>query len=81
MFTSTVEDELKSTTSANFAYAIKNNDKKVIVLDLDLRKPVIHSVFGVTRGNGIVDYIAGTATKDEVIKRSESGVDVISAVK
>lgn len=79
MFTSTVEDELKSTTSANFAYAIKNNDKKVIIIDLDLRKPVIHTMFKVTRSKGIVEYIAGTIAKDDVIKKSEFGVDVISA--
>ena len=80
-FTSTLPDELKSTTAANLAYCIANNNNKVIIVDLDIRKSILHKTFKVEKENGIVDYIAGDITKDKLIKKSESGVDVITVGK
>ena len=45
MFTSSIMDELKTTVCANFAYTAAHNEKKVIIIDLDTRKPRIHKVF------------------------------------
>lgn len=81
LFTSTLADELKSTIASNLAYTIANNNQKVIILDLDIRKSILHKTFKVEKENGIVDYSAGDATKDQIIKHSEYGVDVITAGK
>lgn len=81
MVTSTVMGELKTTVLSNLAYAAKNNGAKSIILDLDIRKPRVHKVFGVKRENGVVDYLEGQVELETVIKHTESGVDVISAGK
>lgn len=81
ILTSTLSDELKSTTAANLAYTIKNNNQKVIIIDLDIRKSTLHKTFNVAKENGIVDYTAGDVKKEDIIKHSESGVDVITAGK
>lgn len=81
MLSATGMNELKSTTCANLAYCMVNNDKKAVVIDLDTRKPVLHKTFKVSKEQGLVDYIEGAITKDELIKHSESGVDVITAGK
>ena len=81
LFTSTVMDELKTTVCANYAYTLVHNEKKVIVIDLDKRKPRIHKPFNVEKENGIVEYLAGNITKEKLIKKSEIGVDVITVGK
>lgn len=78
LVTSTVMDELKSTICCNLAYSLALNNKKVCVVDLDVRKPVVHKVFKVSKENGLVEYIQDAITKEELIKHTESGVDVIT---
>jgi capsular exopolysaccharide synthesis family protein len=80
-FTSALPDELKSTTAANLAYCMANNNNKVVIIDLDIRKSILHKTFKVSKENGIVDYIAGDIDKDTLIKKSEFGVDVITVGK
>ncbi|MGN1103974.1 MAG: polysaccharide biosynthesis tyrosine autokinase [Candidatus Coproplasma sp.] len=79
MFTSSQEDEWKSTSVCNLASCIAYNGQKVVIVDLDMRKPVIHKVFGVSGDNGIADLFAGSCEFEDIIKHSEAGVDVINA--
>ena len=79
--TSTTGGELKTTVSSNLAYTASNNNKKAILLDLDLRKPRVHKVFKVEKENGIVEYLEDSCDLEKIIKKTESGVDVITAGK
>ena len=79
--TSTVPDELKSTTSANLALCIANNNQKVLIIDCDIRKAVQHRNFGVEKENGIVEYSVGEKEINDIIKHSSCGVDVITSGK
>jgi len=45
MFTSAGPGEGKSTTIANTAVALAQSGKQVILMDCDLRKPVLHKIF------------------------------------
>ena len=78
LFTSTIMDELKSTVCVNLAYSLVLNKKKVCLIDLDLRKPCVHKAFNVQKENGLVDYLDGTMEKDEIIKHTDTGIDVIT---
>lgn len=51
--TSSGPSEGKSTTSANLAIVMAQTGQKVILVDTDLRRPVIHKTFGVPNNIGI----------------------------
>ena len=46
VFTSAIPGEGKSTTVANLAIAMGQDDKKILLIDCDMRKPVVHRRFG-----------------------------------
>lgn len=69
LITSATKNEGKSLITANLAIAIaqKELDKKVLLIDCDLRKPVIHSLFGIDKEPGLVSLILEEAGLDEVV--------------
>lgn len=75
--TSSIQDEGKTTVAVNLANAYAMKGAKVLVIDLDIRRPKIHRNFKQTNENGIVDYAAGRITKDQLIKHTSYGIDVI----
>ena len=81
MITSSIKDELKTTTTVNLSQCMILNSKKVIIIDLDLHKPTVHKYFKFERENGIVDYLTGDLEKENLIRHTDSGIDVITAGK
>ena len=63
--------EGKSTSVTNLAITIAQMGSKTLLIDADLRRPVIHSLFGIKRENGLSNYLAGKSTLDEIIKTSQ----------
>jgi capsular exopolysaccharide synthesis family protein len=55
MLTSALEQEGKSTTVANLAIAMAKAGRHVALVDLDLRRPILHRFFGLEGRPGIVD--------------------------
>jgi tyrosine-protein kinase Etk/Wzc len=53
---------------------------RVLIIDADLRRPNIHSLFQLSREEGLTSALLGTHTLDEIIKPSGiSNLDVITA--
>lgn len=55
--TSTLPSEGKSEVISNLALSFAMLDKKVLVVDCDLRKPKVHRNFGLTRKRGVSDLV------------------------
>ncbi|MDK2937272.1 MAG: hypothetical protein PWP62_2280, partial [Eubacteriaceae bacterium] len=55
--TSALSGEGKSLTTINIAYAIASNEKKVLVLEADFRKPTIAAKLGLNRNVGLTDLL------------------------
>ena len=59
MVTSANPAEGKSTTIANLAVTFARSGKRVILVDLDLRRPVLHQFFGLDSRPGITEVVLG----------------------
>lgn len=65
--TSAVNDEGKSTTAANLAVAFARAGNRVILVDLDLRRPTLHTFFGLADRPGVTDVILGESGVDDAL--------------
>jgi tyrosine-protein kinase Etk/Wzc len=68
LITSSGPGEGKSLTMANTALSFAQQGEPTLVIDTDLRRPVIHHLFGFDRGPGFGELFAGTNTVDEVCR-------------
>lgn len=67
VFTSAVPSEGKSTTVANLAIVMGQDDKHILLIDCDMRKPVIHRCFGLLN-RGLSNCFAEDLPLKEVIQ-------------
>jgi len=78
--TSTISGEGKTFVALNLAGIIAFSEKKVIILDLDMRKPKIHVGFGVPNDKGMSTILINRNTIDECIFSSSlDNLDFITA--
>jgi capsular exopolysaccharide synthesis family protein len=71
LITSTISGEGKSFVTANLAVSLALTDKKVVLLELDLRKPNVAHLFNVSREVGLTNYFIGNKDADHIIKRTD----------
>ena len=55
--TSSMQNEGKSTVIANLAVSFANLEKKVLLLEGDLRNPSVHRMFNISNINGLTDIL------------------------
>jgi len=81
LITSSGPKEGKSTIQANMATALAQMDAKVILVDLDLRRPMVHKIMGIDKEIGISDFLIDKSIQIEsVIKETNvNNLDVITS--
>ncbi len=67
LITSPNPDVGKSTTVANLAVIMAQADFKTIVVDADLRRPVIHKIFDVPNAVGLTDLLSAPMVRTVLI--------------
>lgn len=78
--TSTAPGEGKSSTCVNLAQVYANSDNKVLIIDLDLRRPTIHYFFKIPNSNGITDYCFEKCDLETAIHHTKiNNLDIITA--
>jgi len=68
LLTSSTSGEGKSFISTNLGAATALAGKRTIILELDIRKPKILSGLNMPKGNGITNFVIGTAAYESVIQ-------------
>ena len=71
LVTSSLAGEGKSFVSKNLAYSLAKSGKKVILLDMDFRKPTTSQNFDLSNNQGIIDYLEEKAYLDHITVQSK----------
>jgi len=71
LFTSAGPEEGKSTVMVNLGAALSEMGKKVLLVEADLRKPVLDRYFKVSPGKGISGVLSGTIPLDEAVQSTD----------
>lgn len=76
---SSLAHECKTTVSANLAVNLGYTEKKVLVMDLDFRRPRSHRIFELDKENGIAEYVLGSVSEKDIVKKTKyKNVDLIT---
>ncbi len=71
LVTSPGPGEGKSTSVANLAITMAQMGSKVLLIDSDLRRPILHSIFNIDRRVGLSNVLVGRATIEEAAQTTE----------
>ncbi|MFV1884719.1 MAG: GumC family protein [Balneola sp.] len=82
MVTSATKGEGKSTVAANLAVTFSEAEKSVLIIDLDLRRPTQHKIFGENREPGLTDSLFETIRISDITNATIApNVDLITVGK
>jgi capsular exopolysaccharide synthesis family protein len=61
----------KSTVAANLAISLAGAGHRVVLVDMDLRRPRQHSIFNLPNGRGLSDYMCGKIELDAAVQHTQ----------
>lgn len=80
MVTSSLENEGKTSVLSNLGLALAQNNKKVLLIDADLRKPALYKIFDMEKENGIKKVIDKKhSLESAIIHSSQQNLDLLLA--
>ncbi len=71
MVTSAGPGEGKSTTAANLAVVMAQQEKNVLLVDADLRKPTVHYTFELVNQYGLTSVLAKSKSLEQAIRSTD----------
>ena len=77
--TSTAPDEGKSTTLAHLAVTMAQAEQRVILVDCDLRRPTLHTLFGLANEAGLTSMILAQEDAPPLQETGVPGLSLLSS--
>jgi tyrosine-protein kinase Etk/Wzc len=71
LVTSAATKDGKSTILANLAIAVAQTGARVLLIDSNLRHPVLHEFFGLDETQGLANILRGSIKLDQAVKRTD----------
>ncbi len=68
---SSIAHEGKTTLACNLAVSLGMTNKKVIIIDLDFRRPKVHQRLDVDIEGGLAEYMLGKLELEQIIKKTK----------
>ncbi|MBU3104473.1 CpsD/CapB family tyrosine-protein kinase [Clostridium gasigenes] len=81
VITSSEPGEGKSTTAGNLAMSLAQGEKRVILIDCDLRKPSLHKRFKISNIMGLSDVLIGREVIENAATRYKKNITVLTSGK
>ena len=81
LVTSSEPGEGKSTTSGNLALTFAQDEKKVLLIDCDLRKPSIHKKFKISNNLGLSNVILDKSKLSKALVKRSEYLDILPSGK
>ncbi|OGJ90890.1 MAG: hypothetical protein A2268_09615 [Candidatus Raymondbacteria bacterium RifOxyA12_full_50_37] len=69
LITSAIQGDGKTTKVCNLAISFAMENKKVMIIDADLRRSNVHKIFNIEREKGLSEYLTGQASLAEIGKK------------
>lgn len=79
LITSSTPSEGKSTVSSNLALAMAETNKKVLLIDCDLRRPSVHKKFGLSNEKGLSNLLIGQYSFNEIAQEVTDNLCVLTS--
>lgn len=79
--TSSEMAEGKSTVAGNIAISFAQSEKKVILVDCDLRKPSVHKNFKTSNLVGVSEVLLGKVSLDEAVQKHNNNFNYLTSGK